>query len=1105
MFPFWDLAIAPVLEAIDAKRIVEIGALRGETTVLMLERLGPDAELHVIDPVPEFDPTEHERAFPGRYIFHRALSHDVLSGLPSMDAALIDGDHNWYTVYHELRLLSDTARQAGDPLPVMILHDVLWPYGRRDLYYAPEQIPEEFRQPYAQQGMRMGKKELLPRGGLNPTMYNARTEGGPRNGVMTALDDFVEEYDRPLRRVVLPIYFGLAIVVEAARLVREPRLAEHLDWLESNEGQHALLQLAEDVRLRAMLFQHNIFFSHEGRIERSATRYLDVLKDALLDEHYFENELRIDYLAQCVERGQRAEANPLREPSHFMRDERRRLEAARRSGRQANDGELAQAHRYFPYTTMGRVRLDHLQSCLETVRTESVKGDLVECGTGRGGGAILLRGFLEAHELKEPSVWVADRFRASPRSGPPSEGDTRLPGGGRGFPALLADLNAVREAFARFRLLDERVRFLQGPLVDTLRASAIEKVALLRIGDDLDDDAGEIIDALYDKVVIGGFVVIDGTADPGRRKSIDEFRMRAGVAEPIERIDDFGTFWRKTAPAGLADQPGAKLDSPVPTANHAPLAASRPAPRKDLSVVVVFYNMRREAKRTLHSLSRSYQQGIDDIDYEVIAVENGSRDDQKLGEEYVRGFGPEFRYVDLGTDATPSPVPALNRGIAEAGGDAIALMIDGAHVLTPGVLRFGLAGIAAYRPAVVSTQQWYVGPGQQPEISAYGYDADYEDRLFDEIEWPKRGYGLFDIGHFIGDRDWFDGIWESNCMFVPRALLEQFGCFDESFSMPGGGYANLELYERVASTPGIAVVSIIGEGSFHQVHGGTTTNNADAGARRQQIAAFTRHYEELRGRGFRGPGKQIHYVGHMHPGARRTKARRRVAPNLFKAGTAADLDAMPEKPSPLPEDLKVEFTDAFWRSLAWRDTTWLGRRVAKAPTDLVAYQELIATVRPDWIIETGTLDGGRAFFLASICDLIGHGQVLSIDEERSDDRPAHPRIVYLQGNSISDTTVRKVLERVGEAPNALVVLGSCGSRPRMVKEFRAYAPLVPVGSYVVMEETIVGGHPVWPSFGPGPAEAVSLILNTRDDFAPDPAMERYGLTFNPNGFLKRLK
>ena len=142
-----------------------------------------------------------------------------------MDAALIDGDHNWYTVYNELRLLAEGARRHGTPLPVLILHDVLWPYGRRDLYYAPEQIPEEFRQPYATKGMRPGSKKLLDRGGLNPTMCNALEEGGPRNGVMTAVDDFIAEHDRPLRVVVLPIYFGLAIVVEEERLVEQPELA----------------------------------------------------------------------------------------------------------------------------------------------------------------------------------------------------------------------------------------------------------------------------------------------------------------------------------------------------------------------------------------------------------------------------------------------------------------------------------------------------------------------------------------------------------------------------------------------------------------------------------------------------------------------------------------------------------------------------------------------------------------------------------------------------------------------------------------------------------------------------------------------------------------
>ena len=100
--------------------------------------------------------------------------------------------------------------------------------------------------------------------------------------------------------------------------------------------------------------------------------------------------------------------------------------------------------------------------------------------------------------------------------------------------------------------------------------------------------------------------------------------------------------------------------------------------------------MRREAARTLHSLSRSYQQGVDDLDYEVIVVENGSAPDQRLGEEFVRSFGPEFRYVDLGDEATPSPVErAQPRPRMLATGTTIAFMIDGAHVLTPGVLRYG--------------------------------------------------------------------------------------------------------------------------------------------------------------------------------------------------------------------------------------------------------------------------------------------------------------------------------------------------------------------------------------------------------------------------------
>ena len=282
MFPFWEVAVAPVLEAAEAHRIVEVGALRGENTRQIIDRLGPKTELHVVDPVPDFDPEEHEREFAGQYVFHRDLSLNVLGTLPPMDAALIDGDHNWYTVYNELRLLREVARAHDAPLPLMLLHDVGWPYGYRDLYYDPSNIPDEFRRDWRRAGMEPGKVRLVPFGaGLNPSLANAKVEGGPRNGVRKGMEDFVAEHDRPLRVVVLPIYFGLAIVAEQERLDRQPALAAELDRLESAAGKDQLLQLSEDIRLESLIFQHKIFYDRETSQDRLARRFLRELGAAV--------------------------------------------------------------------------------------------------------------------------------------------------------------------------------------------------------------------------------------------------------------------------------------------------------------------------------------------------------------------------------------------------------------------------------------------------------------------------------------------------------------------------------------------------------------------------------------------------------------------------------------------------------------------------------------------------------------------------------------------------------------------------------------------------------------------------------------------------------
>ncbi len=1088
MYPFWNTIVEPALLATGATRVIEIGALRGDTTVRLLELLGPSSELHVIDPVPIFDPSEHARRFPGRYIFHRDISHNVLPTLPPADAALVDGDHNWFTVYYELRMLRETARKAGTPMPLLIMHDVCWPYGRRDLYYAPQRIPEEFRQLHQTRGILPGHKELVQEGGLNPQLSNAVEEGGPRNGVMTALDDFAEEHDRPLRCVVLPVYHGLALVADQDLLDAHPELAALLDRLDGAETRYELLELAESIRIQEQVQHQSSHFAIEGRAGRAARLYLDLLKGALLDEHYLENELRIEHLMERIATGQAVDSKKLGDPARFMQKEFRHLQQARHAGELPDESPDTNGRRdALAYTSMGRIRLDHLEDCLDTIREEAVEGDLVECGTGRGGGAIFVRGYLQAYDISRPRLWVADRF-----------GGGSLPDDD--MPTFAPDLNTVRDAFSRFGLLDSRVNFLQGPLTRMLTEAPIGRVALLRVDGHDPEEVRVALDTLYDKIALGGFVVVDDYGAPGCQAVVDQFRSEGGVVDPLERIDWSGAWWRKTTHAG---REGPLPAAPEQDADRTEPEERQPTATKDLSVVVVIYNMRREAARTLYSLSRKYQQGVENLDYEVIVVENGSEPDERLGEEFVRGFGPEFHYIDLGEAATPSPAPALNRGIALSTGRTVALMIDGAHVLTPGVLRLAMLGLSSYAPALVTTQQWYVGPGEQNEAVAKGYDRDYEDRLFEQIEWPTDGYRLFDIGHFIGDRDWFTDQWESNCIFVPRPLLEQVGRMDESFSTPGGGFANLDFFERAASSPNVTLVSVLGEGSFHQVHGGTTTNVGEMAERSELIDLYHDQYAELRGRRFTIPAKEVHYVGSLPEAARRTKARRMGAPLYFKLAHVEGTDGRPARPIPVPQELRTEFVDAFWRSKEWHQTTWLGKWTGKAPTDLLAYQDLLFRVRPNWIVETGTEGGGRAFFLASICDLIGSGRVLSIDDRPAEKLAEHPRVTYLRSDPTDEHTAGEVREVVGERPRALVILGAAKRAP-LLAAFEHYAPLVPIDSYLVVEDTILNGHPVWTGFGPGPKEAAERIVDD-GDFAPDPSFERYALTFNPGGFLKRIR
>jgi cephalosporin hydroxylase len=196
--------------------------------------------------------------------------------------------------------------------------------------------------------------------------------------------------------------------------------------------------------------------------------------------------------------------------------------------------------------------------------------------------------------------------------------------------------------------------------------------------------------------------------------------------------------------------------------------------------------------------------------------------------------------------------------------------------------------------------------------------------------------------------------------------------------------------------------------------------------------------------------------------------------------------------------------DVLYRSDAWTRATWLGAQALKNPLDLWVYQEIIFETRPEVIVETGTYRGGSALFLASMCDLLGVGEVVSIDIEAvRDDYPRHPRIAYLGGRSSTDPDVVGEVGRRIDGRNALVILDSDHSQAHVEAELDVYAPFVPVGCYVIVEDSNIGR--IRKDLLPGPFEAIERFLAGSNAFEIDPEREKFLITWNPSGYLRRVR
>jgi cephalosporin hydroxylase len=221
-------------------------------------------------------------------------------------------------------------------------------------------------------------------------------------------------------------------------------------------------------------------------------------------------------------------------------------------------------------------------------------------------------------------------------------------------------------------------------------------------------------------------------------------------------------------------------------------------------------------------------------------------------------------------------------------------------------------------------------------------------------------------------------------------------------------------------------------------------------------------------------------------------------PNIMAAWTTE-----PERGSAMDE-ISWDFYVQYSRSEVWMERTqWLGKPVRKCPLDLWIYQEILFRTRPDVIIETGTLFGGSALFLASMCELLGNGRVISIDVDAKDDLPTHPRILFLAGSSIAPEIVDRVRGEITNTDSVMVILDSDHHDDHVLGELNAYGPLVTEDCYLIVEDTMAGFAPE--RWGGGPSTAIQEFMKSDRPFVIDPSCEKFGMTFNPGGYLKRVR
>ncbi|GAA6137794.1 hypothetical protein NBRC116583_15410 [Arenicella sp. 4NH20-0111] len=285
-------------------------------------------------------------------------------------------------------------------------------------------------------------------------------------------------------------------------------------------------------------------------------------------------------------------------------------------------------------------------------------------------------------------------------------------------------------------------------------------------------------------------------------------------------------------------------------------------PRPRLSVVVIFFNMEREAERTLYTLSCHYQKNITSCDYEVIAIDNASS--KPLSEKFVKQYGDNFRYHYYDT-TSKSPSEAINFGVSITEAPTVACIVDGARMLSPNIVHQTLLACKAFNNPFVMSLAWHLGPKEQNQSMLEGYNQNTEDQLLADTDWRENGYRLFDVSTQASSSKvgFFGGLPEELSYFaINKSMFQELGGFCEEFQSPGGGLVNHDFLQRIIENDSLNLVMLLGEGSFHQFHGGIATNSHPEN---HPWSTFALEYKRIRKRDFelldQPDGKKITYMG----------------------------------------------------------------------------------------------------------------------------------------------------------------------------------------------------------------------------------------------------